>query len=272
MAFSFAELLVLLDVDAVPALTAPMPTPHESALRMGGSPLLPDSFPDARGALRFREGLNHLFAAPLASLDVTPFHVHLKVWQFPDADVWRNMHGWVSEYLADNLAKGTKSQSRTNYRAFFGDGIVADYASLEPKGHIAAADARMALIIRRDQHPIRALCELLGVAFADLAAAQHADANWRQLACSKPLRVEVRRVADRVGLRWHAQEDPLAYRVCQQWFSDWRSVFQNGNGMHRDDDSGVDLPILQLGNLFTAEFNAAHPEQTNIDLPLAWLA
>ncbi|HET9989916.1 MAG TPA: hypothetical protein VFQ65_15405, partial [Kofleriaceae bacterium] len=103
--FSFGELLVLLDVEGAGAMSAPMPTPAEAsavtqtALR-GAPPCV-----EARGALRFRTGLAHLYDPPRTELVVSPGHLVLAITRFPDQDIWTNMFEWLSGYLADTLAE-----------------------------------------------------------------------------------------------------------------------------------------------------------------------
>ena len=111
--FSFGELLVLLDVDGVGPMTAPLPTPAEAAglaadgLR-GTAPCV-----EFHGALRFRTGLAHLYEPPRTELVVSPGHVMLTITRFPDEDIWTNMFEWVGSYLADGLAPTARGTAST---------------------------------------------------------------------------------------------------------------------------------------------------------------
>ena len=65
--FSFGELLVLIDVEGVGPMSAPLPTPAEAAALTGGVVRGTGSGVDARGPVRFRTGLAHLYVGVRAT-------------------------------------------------------------------------------------------------------------------------------------------------------------------------------------------------------------
>ena len=139
--FSFGELLVLLDVDGVGPMTAPLPTPAEAAglaadgLR-GTAPCV-----EFHGALRFRTGLAHLYEPPRTELVVSPGHVMLTITRFPDEDIWTNMFEWVGVHLDADGAR----------RTTIGDALALG------RGHAAlfvADTGRLALVFRADCAPL----------------------------------------------------------------------------------------------------------------------
>ena len=139
-AFSFGELLVLIDVDGVGAMSAPLPTPAEAseltrnALR-GAAPCV-----ELHGACRFRTGLAHLYAPPRADLVVSPAHVMLTISRFADEDIWKNMFEWVNGYLADTLTPTPRSAARDGYHEYAGQGVIATLGYLRPSVRLDSRD------------------------------------------------------------------------------------------------------------------------------------
>jgi len=132
--FSFGEMLILIDVEGVGTMSAPLPTPAEASAFTGV--VLSGTAPcvELHGGCRFRTGLAHLYEPPHTDLVVSPGHVMLSITRFPDEDIWKNMFEWMSGYLADTLTPTPESPARDGYRAFAGQGGTAMLGFTPPTG------------------------------------------------------------------------------------------------------------------------------------------
>ena len=116
--FSFAELLVMLDVEGAGTMSSPLPTAAEAAslttseLR-GAAPCV-----EVHGPCRFREGLAHLYSPPHTELVVSPTHVMLSFTRFADEDTWKNILDYVTSYFTDTLTATARSDDAHGFTGF----------------------------------------------------------------------------------------------------------------------------------------------------------
>ena len=115
--FSFGELLVLIDVEGVGAMSAPLPIPAEASTLTGTAPRGIAPCVELHGACRFRTGLAHLYDPPRADLVVSPAHVMLSLTRFADDDIWNNMFEWLNGYLADTLTPTPRGAAHDGFLA-----------------------------------------------------------------------------------------------------------------------------------------------------------
>jgi len=263
--FSFGELLVLLDVDGVAAMSAPIPTPEEAAaltahpLR-GVAPCV-----EGHGALRFRTGLAHLYDPPRTELVVSPGHLTLAITRFADQDIWTNMFEWLSGYLGDTLEQATK---RDDYVEFAGQGVRATLAFTRPNVRLDSRNLVLDLALRHDEPPLLTVRRLLGIA-AEVAPKD--DGNWHELASRWPMHLECSRHGAVVRFRFsapHHDNQTSTAGLCEEWCSRWlglcagkpydrsqsswelgehgRASIVRGDGAHRRDVHELHVPASWL--------------------------
>ena len=272
--FSFGELLVLLDVDGVGPMTAPLPTPAEAAglaadgLR-GTAPCV-----EFHGALRFRTGLAHLYEPPRTELVVSPGHVMLTITRFPDEDIWTNMFEWVGSYLADGLAPTARGAARDGYREYAGRGVIASFGYTRPSVRLDSRDLVLEVGLRRDEPPLATLRSLLGLA-ADVAIAPPDDGNWRGLPTTWPLHLECSRHGAIVRFRFSAphhdgQTSPA--HLCEAWCWRWLELLA-GTGLGHHDRVRVSWDLGELGHASIVRGDGAHRRDVHeLHVPAAWFA
>jgi hypothetical protein len=272
--FSFGELLVLLDVEGVGAMSTPLPTPLEAvglaadALR-GTAPCV-----EFHGGCRFRTGLAHLYEPPRTELVVSPAHVALTITRFPDEDIWNHMFEWVSSYLADTLAPTPRGATREGFREYAGHGVIASLGYTRPSVRLDSRDLVIEVGLRRDEPPLATLHRLLGLA-ADVPIAPPDDGNWRGLASSWPLHLECSRhgaiARFRIGAPHHDGQVSTA-SLCEEWCWRWLDLCA-GSGPGHHDRVQVAWDLGALGHAAIVRGDGAHRRDVHeVHVPAAWLA
>jgi hypothetical protein len=221
--FSFGELLVLIDVEGVGAMSVPLPTPAEASTltataAIGVAPCL-----GARGKCRFRTGLAHLFEPPVAELIVSPIHAVLAISRFPDEDIWANMFEWLSGSLADSLVTTTAPGAPDGYRVHAGRGVIATLGFTRPNVRQAPRDLVIEVGVRRDEPAAATVHRLFGLA-ADVRIAPPDDGNWRELPTTWPMHLECSRHKDTVRFRFsapHHDNQLSTAGLCEEWSWRW---------------------------------------------------
>ncbi|HLL23714.1 MAG TPA: hypothetical protein VK427_16360, partial [Kofleriaceae bacterium] len=160
--FSFGELLVLLDVEGVGAMSAPLPTWGEAAgvagnVLRGVAPCV-----EVHGACRFHTGLAHLHVPPRAELVVSPAHVMLSISRFADEAIWENMFEWVKGYLSDTLTPTSRSGARDGYCEYVGQGVIVTLGYTRPNVRVDSRDLVIEVALRRDEPALATVRRLLG--------------------------------------------------------------------------------------------------------------
>ncbi|MEZ4404117.1 MAG: hypothetical protein R3B06_29110 [Kofleriaceae bacterium] len=271
--FSFGELLVLLDVDGVGPMSAPLPTPAEAAalapaaLR-GAGPCV-----EFRGPCRFRTGLAHLYDPPHTELVVSPGHVALTITRFADEDIWAHMFEWVSSYLADTLTLAPGAPA-DGYRGYAGQGVAAALGFTRPSVRLDSRDLVIEVRLRHDEPALATLRRLLGVA-ADVVIAPPDDGNWRALASAWPMHLECARHGDTARFRLgapHHDGATSAASLCEQWCWGWLDMCAGtGPGHHDRIQQAWDLG--PLGHASMVRGDGAHRRDVHeVRVPAAWLA
>lgn len=271
--FSFGELLVLLDVEGVGAMSAPLPTPAEasglaaSALR-GAAPCV-----EFHGACRFRTGLAHLYEPPRTDLVVSPAHVMLSITRFPDVDIWNNMFEWVSSYLADTLAPTPRGAGRDGYREYAGQGAIATLGYTRPSVRLDARDLVIEVGLRRDEPALATVRRLLGLP-ADAQIAPPDDGNWRELATSWPLHLEYSRHGATARFRFsapHHDGQTSVAGLCEEWCWRWLDLCA-GTGLGHHERVQVSWDLGALGHASIVRGDGAHRRDVHeLHVPTAWL-
>jgi len=271
--FSFGELLVLLDVDGVCAMSSPLPTPDEASgltnqrLRGAGACV------ELHGPCRFRTGLAHLYEPPRTDLVVSPAHVMLSITRFPDVDIWKNMFEWMSGYLADTLTPTTRSATREGYLEYAGQGVIATLAYLRPHVRLDSRDLVIELALRHDEPAFSTVRRLLGLA-PDAPVAPPDDGNWRGMPTRWPLHLECSRHGSsarfRFGAPHHEGELSIA-GLCEEWCARWLALCA-GTGLGHDRNQ-VLWDLGAQGRASMIHGNGAHHRDVHeLHVPASWLA
>lgn len=271
--FSFGELLVLLDIEGVGAMS-PLPTPTEAAA-LTGVPLRGTSpCVDIHGPVRFRTGLAHLYDPPHTELVVSPAHVLLAISRFADEDIWKNMFEWVDSYLGDTLAPTPRSAGRQGYREYAGQGVIASLAFTRPDARHGSRDLVIELGLRRDEPALATLHRLLGLA-SDVPIAPPDDGNWRGLATSWPLHLECSRHGGTARFRFsapHHDGQVSTANLCEEWCWRWLELCA-GSGIGQHSRSQVSWDLGSLGHASIVRGDGAHRRDVHeLHVPAAWLA
>jgi hypothetical protein len=271
--FSFGELLVLLDVEGVGAMSVPLPTPAEA------SALAPNSLRgtapcvELHGACRFRTGLAHLYEPPRTDLVVSPAHVMLSITRFADVDIWTNMFEWVSGYLADTLAPTARGGARDGFREYAGQGAIATLRYTRPSARLDSRDLLIEVGLRHHEPALATVRRLLGLA-ADAPIAPQDDGNWRELPTSWPLHLECSRHGATVRFRFsapHHDGQTSAANLCEEWCWRWLDLCA-GAGVGHHDRAQVSWD-LAAGHASIVRGDGAHRRDVHeLHLPAAWLA
>jgi hypothetical protein len=272
--FSFGELLVLLDVEGVGAMSTPLPTPAEAAVLTGTPVHGIAPCVELRGACRFRTGLSHLYEPPRTDLVVSPAHVMLSITRFPDADIWNNMFEWVSGYLADTLTPTPRSDARDGYRECAGQGVIATLGFTRPSVRLDARDLVIEVALRRDEAMAATLRRLLGLA-SDTPIAPPDDHNWRELATSWPMHLECSRHGNTMRLRFsspHHDGQTSSASLCEEWSWRWLDLCA-GIAIGHHDRTQVSWDLGELGHASIVRGDGAHRRDVHeFHVPASWLA
>lgn len=272
-AFSFGELLVLIDVDGVGAMSAPLPTPAEASALAGTTLRGTAPCVELHGAVRFRTGLAHLYEPPRTDLVVSPAHVMLSITRFADEDIWTNMFEWVNGYLADTLAPTPRSAARDGYREYAGQGVIATLGYLRPSVRLDSRDLVIEVALRRDEPPLAAVRRLLGIA-ADAPIAPTADGNWRELPTAWPMHLECSRHNDTVRFRFNAPHHDgqiSTAGLCEEWCWRWLDLCA-GTGIEHNRNQ-VSWDLAGVGHASIVRSHGAHSRDTHeLHIPVSWLA
>ena len=203
--FSFSELLILLDVDGVPPMTAPFPTLEEVA------PLV--------GELKFATSMAHLLPPRRAHLSASPIAVEVTLADFPWGSaraLWEHLHGYVTSYLEDTLSKVPKRDALPHYRTYKGHGVTVLYAYTPPNHD----EPCLELKLLRDEHPLQTIATVFGISREVLATPL--DRNWRTLPSTRDMHVEASSVGDELRLRCNAPLGPGSVPpACSSWTTFW---------------------------------------------------
>jgi len=272
--FSFGELLVLIDVDGVGAMSTPLPTPAEAsgltgtALR-GIAPCV-----ELHGVCRFRTGLAHLYEPPRAELVVSPAHVMLSITRFADADIWTNMFEWLSGYLADTLAPTPRSAAGNGYLEYTGQGVTATLCFIRPNVRLDSRDLVIEVALRRDEPVLTTVRRLLGLA-GDAPIAPPDDGNWRELPTRWPLHLECARHAGTVRFRFgapHHDGQTSTAGLCEEWCRRWLDLCA-GTRLGHHNRAQVSWELGGLGHASIVHGDGAHHRDVHeLHIPVSWLA
>ncbi len=272
--FSFGELLVLLDVEGVGAMSTPLPTPAEAAgltavgLR-GVAPCV-----ELRGACRFRTGLAHLYDPPTTELVVSPAHLMLTITRFADVDIWNNMFEWIGSYLGDALTPTARGATRDGYREYAGKGVIASVGFTRPAPRLDSRDLVLEVGLRRDEPAVATVRRLLGLA-ADAPLAPPDDGNWRGLPSTWPLHLEASRHGATARFRFsapHHDGQTSTAGLCEGWCWAWLELCAGAATGHHD-RSRVAWDLGPLGHASIVRGDGAHRRDVHeLHVPAAWLA
>jgi hypothetical protein len=271
--FSFSELLVLIDVDGVGAMSAPLPTPAEASGLTGNALRGTAPCVELHGPCRFRTGLAHLYAPPCADLVVSPAHVMLSLTRFADEDIWKNTFEWIDGYLADTLTPTSRSGARDGHREYHGQGVIATLGYTRPSVRLDSRDMVIEVALRRDDAPLAAVRCLLGVA-GDTPIAPLGDGNWRDLPTGWPLHLECSRHADTVRFRFsspHHDGQTSTANLCEEWCWRWLDLCA-GTVVGHHDRVQVSWDLPGLGHAAIVRGNGAHRRDVHeLHIPASWL-
>ncbi len=271
--FSFGELLVLLDVDGVAAMSTPLPAPAEGAALTGVPLHGVEPCVASHGALRFRTGLAHLYEPPRTELVVSPTHVMLSIARFADEDIWTNMFGWVEGYLGDTLELTPSSAAREGYREYRGQGVIATLAYTRPNVRLDSRDLVIELALRRDEPLIATLHALFGLA-RETAIAPPDDGNWRELATRWPMHLECARHGTTVKFRFsapHHDGQVSTANLCEEWSWRWLDLCAaTGIGHHDHRQVSWDLPELGHASIVRGD-GTGRRDVHELHVPARWL-
>lgn len=271
--FSFGELLVLLDVDGVGAMSAPLPTPAEAAA------LAPDALRgtapcvEFRGACRFRTGLAHLYEPPHTDLAVSPGYVVLSITRFADVDIWTNMFEWIESYLGDTLAPTPRGAGAGGFHEYAGQGVIATLSYTRPTVRLDSRDLVIEVGLRRAEPALATVRRLLGVA-PDAPIAPPDDGNWRGLPTRWPLHLECSRHGPTARFRFgapHHDGQLSPANLCEEWCWRWLELCA-GTALGHHDRVRVSWDLPGLGHVAIVRGDGAHRRDVHeLHVPAAWL-
>lgn len=272
--FSFGELLVLIDVEGVGAMSTPLPSAAEASaftgLALRGTP----PCVELHGPCRFRTGLAHLYDPPRTDLVVSPAHVMFSLTRFPDEDTWKNMFDWVGDYLADTLTPTPRSGARDGYREYAGQGVIATLGFTRPNVRLDSRDLVIEVALRRDEAALATVRRLLGLA-RDAQIAPPDDGNWRDLPTDWPLHLECSRHKDTVKFRFgspHHDGDTSSAGLCEEWCWRWLDLCA-GTEIGHHDRKQVSWDLGALGHASIVRGDSAHRRDVHeLHIPVSWLA
>jgi hypothetical protein len=269
--FSFGELLVLLDVDGVGAMSTPLPTPAEAAALTGTAVHGTPPCVELRSALRYR---TDLYDPPRTELVVGPAHVMLSITRFPNVDTWNTMFEWVSGYFADTLTATPRSGAREGYQEYAGQGAIATLGFARPSARLDARDAVIEVALRRDEAPAATVRRLFGLA-PDVAIAPPDDHNWRELATSWPMHLECSRHGTTMRFRFsspHHDKQTSSANLCEEWCWRWLDLCA-GTAIGHHDRTQVSWDLGALGHASIVRGDSAHRRDVHeLHVPATWLS
>jgi hypothetical protein len=271
--FSFGELLVLIDVEGVGAMSAPLPTPAEASALTGIAVRGTAPCVDFHGACRFRTGLAHLYEPPRADLMASPAYAMLSITRFADEDIWKNMFEWVNGYLADALTPTPRSAVRDGYLEYTGQGVVATLAYIRPAVRLDSRDLGIEVALRRDIAALATIRRLLGLA-EDAQIAPPDDRNWRDLPTVWPLHLECSRHGDIVRFRFsapHHDGQTSTASLCEEWCWRWLDMCAGTGPQHNRTQISWDLGALGHASIVRGD-GAHHRDVHELHIPVRWLA
>jgi hypothetical protein len=272
--FSFGELLVLIDVEGVGAMSVPLPTPLEASGLTGNALRGTAPCVEVHGVCRFRTGLAHLYSPPRADLVVSPAHVMLSITRFPDEDIWKNMFEWVNGYLADTLTPTLRSGARDGFREYAGQGVIATLGYSRPNVRLDSRDLVIELALRHDETALATVRRLLGLA-GDAQITPPDDGNWRELQSSWPLHLECSRHGGTVRFRFsapHHDGQISTASLCEEWCWRWLDLVA-GTGIGHHDRVQVSWDLGDLGHASIVRGDGAHRRDVHeLHIPASWLA
>ena len=272
--FSFGELLVLIDVEGVGAMSAPLPTPAEAAFLTGNALRGTAPCVESHGACRFRTGLAHLYEPPRTDLVVSPAHAMLSITRFADQDIWKNMFEWVSSYLADTLAPTPRSAPRDGYEEYAGQGVIATLGYTRPSVRLDSRDMVIEVALRRDETTLVTVRRLLGLA-GDAQLAPPDDGNWRELHTAWPMHLECSRHGPAVRFRFsapHHDNQISTASLCEEWCWRWLDLCA-GTAIGHHDRTRVSWDVPGLGHASIVRGDGAHRRDVHeLHIPVSWLA
>lgn len=266
--FSFGEMLVLIDVDGVGAMS-PVPTVAEAAALAGNALRGTAPCVEVHGPCRFP---TNVYAPPHADLVVTPANVMLSITRVADVDTWTGMFDWVSGYLADTLT--ARGDPRDGFLEYAGQGVVATIAFTRPGVRLDARDAVMEVALRRDEPASDTMHRVFGLA-SDVPIAPPDDGNWRELATSWPLHLECSRQKDIMRFRMsapHHDGQISTANLCEEWCWRWLDMCA-GTGIGHHDRVQVSWDLPGLGRASIVRGTGAHRRDVHeLHIPVSWLA
>ncbi|HEY0190334.1 MAG TPA: hypothetical protein VGC42_04380 [Kofleriaceae bacterium] len=266
-------MLVLIDVEGVGAMSAPLPTPTEAAALVSNAVRGAGPCVEAHGACRFRTGLAHLYEPPRTDLVVSPAHVMLSITRFADADIWKNMFEWVSGYLADTLTPTARSGAREGYLEYAGQGVIATLVYVRPSARIDSRELVIKVALRRDEPALVTMRRLLGLP-VDAPIAPPDDGNWRGLPTTWPLHLECSRLADALRFRFtapHHDGQISTASLCEEWCWRWLDLCA-GTGLG-DDRSQAAWDLGGLGRASIVRGDGTHHRDVHeVRIPARWLS
>lgn len=272
--FSFGELLVLIDVEGVAPMSAPLPTWGEA------SPLTGDALRgiapciEVHGACRFRTGLAHLYSPPRANLVVGPAHVMLSLTRFADEDTYKNMFEWVESYLADTLTPTARSGAHDGYREYVGQGVIATLGFTRPTVRLDSRDLVIEVALRYDETALATLHRLFGLA-VDAKIAPPDDGNWRELPTTWPLHLECSRHGETARFRFsapHHDGQTSTANLCEDWCWRWLDLCA-GTAVGHHDRGQVSWDLGARGHASIVRGDGAHRRDSHeLNIPVSWLA
>ena len=272
--FSFGELLELIDVDGVGAMSVPLPTTEEAAALTGATLRGIAPCVDVHGPCRWRTGLARLYEPPTADLAVSAAHAVLAISRFPDEDIWRNTFEWVSGYLADTLTLTPAKPPRDGHQEYVGQGVTATIAYTRPNPRHDPRELVIEVGVRRDEPPLTAVRRLLGVELQQ-AIAPPDDGNWRVIPTSFLMHLEGSRHGATMRFRFsalHHDAQVSTASLCEEWCWRWLDLC-GAIGPGRHDRSRNAWDLGPLGPASIVRGTGVHRRDVHeLHVPAAWLA
>jgi hypothetical protein len=272
--FSFGELLVLIDVEGVGAMSTPLPTPAEAAA-LTGKPLRgTGACVECHDPVRFCTGLPHLYAPPHTELVVSPAHVLFSITRFADEDIWKNMFEWVDGYLDSTLTPTPRSAGRDGYREASGQGVIASLAFTRPNVRHDSRELVIELGLRRDEPALATLRRLFGIP-PDAPITPPDDGNWHELPSRWPMHLECSRHGATVRFRFsapHHDGQTSTAGLCEAWCWRWLDLCA-GTGLGQQSRTQVAWDLGPLGHASIVRGDGAHRRDVHeLHVPARWLA
>lgn len=248
--FDLSELCVLLDLDHSGALSV-FPEPDEVAAFLGDGRVVKsgETIVEADGLLRFRAGLNRIYASPRAALGSTFWRCALEIDGFPgiDGSIYKHLAEWMASYLDDTMkTREPKRASRRGYRRYRADGVIVDIALTPPSQVDSSERGQIELQITRDETRIATLRRILrvpdGVVLdGDPSGGTVVESAWdaRMTACVVDAEVRV---------RWSAPMKAGGYNAndaarCAQWASGYLEHLFEHSSAAGDSTSRWTVPV-----------------------------